>query len=113
MLKPTLNAYLQLLASHPNPCIHGMGRDFQENFNANRKSLEVSYDAFLLCRDWLSKARLSGLNKISVRCSIELKHEIEPAHGRFIPLGTVLAAAMFHGMTLCDEVMTRSSAAND
>ena len=113
MLQPTLHDYLQLLKNHPNLCIHGMANDVQENFEANRKSLEASYDAFLLCWAWFSRQKSSAPVELSLRSSIEQKHVIESSYGRFIPHGTVLAAAISHGIALSMDIGPQAAVAND
>ncbi|MBN2427311.1 MAG: hypothetical protein JXK94_03145 [Deltaproteobacteria bacterium] len=113
MFQPTLDEYLQLLKNTPNLCVHGMANDVQKNFEANRKSLEASYDAFLLCWAWFSQQKSSELVELSLRSSIELKHAIESSYGRFIPHGTVLAAAIFHGIALSMDIGPAAAVAND
>lgn len=116
MEKPTLDEFLQVLEKNPALCAHGMADRIQNNYQANRKSLEKSYDAFLICCDWLSQQNSIKKAEMSSRLSLKLKHEIESHCGQFIPQGTVLAAAVFLGMTLNQDFCQKSinqSAVND
>jgi hypothetical protein len=108
-LKPTEAEYKRVLEKNPTLCVQGMSDRAQKNFQANRKSLEVSYDSFLICCDWISKLTLKERAEVSSRHSIELKHRIESQYGQFIPHGSVLAAAIFLGVELCpDECKPRN-----
>jgi len=100
MAKPTLTEYLNFLKKNPSLCAHGMADYVQKNYLANRKSLEASYDAFLICCDWFAQQNPNYQADFFSRSSLELKHAIESHCGQFIPHGSVLAAAIFLGIHL-------------
>lgn len=100
MFKPTKDEFMKILENNPALCVHGLCDSLQKNYQANRKSLETSYDTFLICFEWLAEENVKEQGKISSLSSIELKHEIESQCGQFIPHGTVLAAAIFLGNKL-------------
>jgi hypothetical protein len=116
MLKPTKNQYIRILEDNPRLCAKGMSNDVQKIFQANRKSLEASYDAFLICCDWFSNLSLRERAAIYSLNSFELKHQIESRYGQFIPHGSVLAAAIFLDIELCPdsgEPKTRQASNSD
>ena len=103
MLKPTKSQYIKVLEENPGLFVRGMSNDGQKNFQANRKSLEASYDAFIICCDWFSGLSLKERAAIYSLNSFELKHRIESLYGQFIPHGSVLAAPIFLGIELSPD----------